>query len=289
MKRIFTIALLLCAALVAGILAGEGFCRAEFARRIVALIAQRTGLFLNGPAAQALVREENLRGLSRGEVISPEEIERSVDLLRFQFADDNAFARALSLSDFTFESLRAQATEHLRAQRWIERKIAPDLEVDVTSVRRFYDENPARFAQPQRFRVSHIFLAAPEGYPEEVIAAKQSAIQGLSVRILAGEKFDDLEREASEDEATKSKGGDLGYFSAWRMPREFMAELEKMQVDEISAPIRSHLGFHLVRLTDVKPPREMSFEETQREIALLIKNEKRAGAVARLSEELNAQ
>ncbi|MGZ5003808.1 MAG: peptidylprolyl isomerase, partial [Chthoniobacterales bacterium] len=146
-----------------------------------------------------------------------------------------------------------------------------------------------RFAQPQRFRVSHIFLAAPEGYPEEVLAAKQSAIQGLSVRILAGEKFDDLEREASEDEATKSKGGDLGYFSAWRMPREFMAELEKMQVDEISAPIRSHLGFHLVRLTDVKPPREMSFEETQREIALLIKNEKRAGAVARLSEELNAQ
>jgi foldase protein PrsA len=121
------------------------------------------------------------------------------------------------------------------------------------------------------------------------MAAKQSEIQGLSVRILAGENFTDLVNEASEDEATKSKGGELGYFSARRMPPEFIEQLEKLNLGEISAPIRSHLGFHIVQLTEVKPAREMTFEETQNEIALLMTNEKRTAAVARLRERLDAQ
>jgi parvulin-like peptidyl-prolyl isomerase len=156
-------------------------------------------------------------------------------------------------------------------------------------VRQAYDTNASRFEQPLRYRVSHIFRAAPDGYPDDVIASKRSEIQGLSVRILAGENFDDLVAEGSEDEATKSIGGDLGYFSASRMPPEFMEQLEKMRVGEISAPLRSHLGFHIVKLTEIKAARALSFEETQSEIALGQANEKRTAAVTRLIERLDAQ
>ncbi|MDQ2919627.1 MAG: peptidyl-prolyl cis-trans isomerase, partial [Verrucomicrobiota bacterium] len=179
--------------------------------------------------------------------------------------------------------------EYLGACRWIEKEIAPQLHLDAGEPKRFYEANLARFAQPQRYRVSHIFLAAPDGYPDEVIKTKRSEMQGLSVRILAGEKFADLVGEASEDEATKSRGGDLGYFSAQRMPPEFIAQLEKLQVGEISGPIRSHLGFHIAQLADVKPARQMNFEEVQSEIVSILVNEKRAMAVARLTERLTAQ
>jgi foldase protein PrsA len=281
--------LLLGASAVVGLLAGEGFCRIESSRKLIAITAHRAGLLQDVSLTNELVRQENLRSASRSEAVSSEDIERELNLLRDQFGDENVFGQALKFSGFTLESLRTFVTDHLRARRWIEEQIAPDVHASATDVQRFYDTNASRFAQPLRFRVSHIFLAAPEGYPIEVITEKQSEIQGLSVRILAGEKFSDLVAEASEDEATKTRGGDLDYFSVSRMPPEFVAELEKLHVGEVSAPIRSHLGFHIVQLTDVKDPRQMSFEETQREIAARLINEKRTAAVARLTERLSAQ
>ncbi len=226
--------------------------------------------------------------MSSGVAVPDDEIDRSGNLLRYQFANETAFLNARNSSGFTAGSLRAELASHLRGLHWLETQLAAEPKVDQSTGRRFFDENQSRFAQQQRYRVSHIFLAAPDGYPEEVIAAKRSAIQGLSVRILAGENFDDLVSEASEDEASKSKDGDLGYFSAWRMPPEFMAELEKMHVNEISPPIRSHLGFHIVKLTEMKAAREMGFAEVQSEIALMLTNEKRAAMVARLTEQLDA-
>jgi parvulin-like peptidyl-prolyl isomerase len=285
-KKISLLAAIFVATIAAGVLCGEFFCRTEPGRGMCAIVGERTGL-LDPSAVREFVRQETLQKLSRGEPVAKEEIDRNMDLLRYQFADENTFAQARNSSGLTLESLRAEVTEHLRARHWIERQIAPELQVDASVVRRFYDENQPRFALPPRYRVSHIFLAAPDGYPDEVIGAKQSEIQGLSVRILAGEKFDDLVSN-SEDEATKTNGGDLGYFSAWRMPPEFMAELEKMQVGEISAPLRSHLGFHLVRVTELKAAREMSLAEAQNEIALLLANEKRTVELARLIERLDA-
>ncbi|MDQ6912024.1 MAG: peptidylprolyl isomerase [Verrucomicrobiota bacterium] len=289
MKRALWFALLAAAAIVAGLLTGEGLYRTTAAHRLLATLAAQVGFVKDTSITNELVRQENLQRAAREEIVSNEEIEREIDLLRDQFGDEKIFAQALKISGYTPESLRACVRDHLRAQRWIESQIASQPAVTSWETQQFYDANAARFLLPQRYRVRHIFLAAPDGYPDEVIAAKRSAIQGLSVRILAGEKFADLVTEASEDEATKMSGGDLGYFSAWRMPPELIAELEKLHVGEISAPIRSHLGFHIVQLTDIKNPEQMSFDKVRGEIASAITNEKRSAAVARLTERLTAQ
>jgi parvulin-like peptidyl-prolyl isomerase len=108
------------------------------------------------------------------------------------------------------------------------------------------------------------------------------------MRVIAGEKFTQLVAEASEDEASKTRGGDLGYFSEARMPQEFLDELKKLRAAETSGPIRSHLGFHLIQLTEVKPAADLSVEQARAEIALAIANRKRALAVASLTERLSA-
>jgi parvulin-like peptidyl-prolyl isomerase len=67
-----------------------------------------------------------------------------------------------------------------------------------------------------------------------------------------------------------------------------MAEVEKLSPGEMSGPIRSHLGFHIVRLTGVKPPRQMRFEEVEAEIRSALANAKRAAAVARIAAQTSA-
>ncbi len=72
------------------------------------------------------------------------------------------------------------------------------------------------------------------------------------------------------------------------MPAEFMAEIKKLRVGETSKPFRSHLGFHIVRLTEITPARSLTFEEARNEIALALTNERRANSVHRIAEEISA-
>ncbi len=226
---------------------------------------------------------------AEAEIVAPAEIDRELTLLRDQFADDDVFASAMRSSHLTEASLRHELEENLHERLRIEKQIASTIIVTEAEAGGVYDTRGKRFELPKRYRARHIFLAAPDGSAPDVMAAKQSAIQGLAVRILAGEKFEQLAAEASEDEATKLHGGDLGYFSAARMPPEFIAELEKLQVGELSPPIRSHLGFHIVQLMELKPSGELSYEQARPEIQLSLGNLKRAAAVAQLRAQLGVR
>ena len=245
------------------------------------LLARLLGAKADSPAVA------NLRRESAGEQISDTVLDGELDLLLHQFADENAFSQALEASGSSMQALRVRLSEHLRARQWLENKIGPH-KVTEAECRAFYDAAPKQFTQPQRFRVRHLFLAAPPGTAPEAVAAKRTLIQGLAIRLLAGENFNALVAEASEDEATRARAGDLGYFSALRMPTDFMAEVEKLRPGEFSAPVQSQLGFHILQLTDRKPPRPLAFDAVKAEIANILANKKRATAVQRLSEAMNA-
>ena len=101
-----------------------------------------------------------------------------------------------------------------------------------------------------------------------IIDAKRELIESLSVRLARGEEFSDLVAAASQDEATKNRGGDLGYFSAFRMPPDFFGAATKLRVGQIGPPIRTRLGFHIVQLTDSKPAQQLPFDQTHAKITL---------------------
>ena len=148
-------------------------------------------------------------------------------------------------------------------------------------IQRAYDAQQPAFLQPQRFRASHLFLAAPEGYPDEVIATKRKLIDELALRLQRGESFDALVRQFSEDEETKNRDGDLNYFSADRMLPELFAAAQSLRVGETSKPFRCRLGFHILRLTEALPPREMTMPEATPEHADWLANAQRAPALPR--------
>jgi len=193
----------------------------------------------------------------------------------------------LGASDLSARSLRRFVTDDLRAQHWITRQIVSRIDATESECRNFYEMHQSSFAQPVRFRASHLFVAAPRETLPEVVETKQQAIKSLAERIKQGEKLAELAAVGSEDEATKNRGGDLEFFSESRMPPDFFAAVAKMHIGEISQPIRTRLGFHIIELTDSKPAREMNFEEARAEIRLIIENEKRRTALQNLAGNLS--
>jgi parvulin-like peptidyl-prolyl isomerase len=293
MMRALVLILLFAIAALAGLITSEFLWRSPAAREAIARVTGRGelqalvgGVAIYGDDYEARIVEENLRRLSRDEAVANVEIDRELNLLRHQFGDENEFAKAVEAAGVSEASLRENVTEHLRGRHWIEKQIASAIAVSEEECRQFYETNREQFMQPQRFRATHLFLAAPEATPPEIVAAKQKAIKALAGRIAKREPLAALVAEASEDEATKANGGDLGFFSAARVPPEFVAEIEKLRVGQISAPFQTPLGFHIAQLTDLKPPRQLTFDEARPEIQQRLLNDKRTAAVAAVAERL---
>jgi len=234
-----------------------------------------------------LISNSVARSLAGDEKISKGKIGSALNLLRWQFPNEKAWRIALGASDLSARSLRRFVTDDLRVQHWITRQIAPRIDATEIECRNFYEMHQSSFAQPVRFRASHLFVAAPAKTPQEVVETKQQTIKSLAERIKQDEKLTDLAAVGSEDEATKNRGGDLEFFSESRMPPDFFAAVAKMHIGEISQPIRTRLGFHIIELTDSKPAREMNFEEARPEIRLIIENEKRRTALQNLAGNLS--
>jgi hypothetical protein len=233
-------------------------------------------------ALRRLIEQARVTAAATAQALPSASLTREMDLLRNQFRDQKTWEAVLRNATTSPWILRRAVAENLRDRAWIEKRIASQTQPNESECRRYFELNRAEFQAPRRLRASHLFLAAPDGHPAEVIAAKRSLIELLSRRLANGEVFPALVAEFSEDEATKKRGGDLGYFAAERMlPAVWEAAVE-VQPSEISPPVRSRLGFHLLRLRETLPARGLTFEESRSEIVATIENRKRLAAVATL-------
>ena len=288
-------------ALLAGVAGSELLCRSagfrDFAGRLcgrghLVALANGKGIYetdLVGqlePSASDLIISENLRHAAVNEVIDPAQVDREIALLKAQFAHEKEFDAALQANGFSLSSLREKVATQLRGVHWLEKQIAPATAVTEQECRQFYEAHPELFQQPLRFRASHLFLEAHAATPPEVSEEKEMAIAALAARLAQGESFSQLAADASEDEATKSRGGDLGYFSDSRMAPEFLAEIRNLRVGEISKPFRSYLGFHIAQVTDAKAARLLRFEEARPEIFAALVNERRAVRAGQVAQAL---
>lgn len=230
-----------------------------------------------------------LQSQAERERIPRADVRREINRLRSQFRDDKTWRQALGQSGLLTFSLWQTLGNDLRAGQWVSKQIAPELEVTEAECRGFYDSHPKNFFVPEHLRVSHLFLAAPPESAPEMVEAKRTAIEALSVRLVAGEDFAALAAENSEDESTKLRGGDLAYFCATRMPPDFVEAALKLHVGEVSKPIRTRLGFHILKLIDIQPARQKTFDEARNDIAIELANEKRATGVQKLIVDLGSQ
>lgn len=257
---------------LAGQLVGRG--------RLVAVVNEK-GIYesdLGGDeavTARDLTIAENLRSAAVHEMIDPARVDQELVLIKVQFPSERTFEDAMEANGFSISSLREAITAELRGRQWLEKQIPPSGTVTDQECRQFYQAHQDLFTQPVRFRAAHLFLAAHAETPPDVVEEQELAIAALAGRLAKGETFPLLAAEASEDEATKSRGGDLGFFSESRMVPEFIAEIKKLRVGQVSRPFRSPLGFHIAQFTEIKAAGLLSFEEARPEISLAMGNERR--------------
>ena len=288
MNRALTLGLVAVAVLI-GAMLGELISKTPATHRLLGRILGRgeligmvngRGIFDGENAA-----EQVLRASSGSASVDAGELDRAMSALRGQFGDEGSFVTALRKDGFWRWQMREVVADVVRAERWIEAKVAPVAIVSREEAARYFEAHGSEFVRPVRIRLRHIFLAAPTG--SAVIEQKRVSMQEIVSRLQRGEEFNALAHEASEDEASKMHGGDLGWVAADRLPAEFWSAIVSLPVNGPPAFVQSHLGFHAVQVLETRPLRAMSFEEAQPEIEQLLANQKRRAAVEQLRAELS--
>ena len=156
-------------------------------------------------------------------------------------------------NDPIFQSELAKLKSNLLKQYAVD-KILCAISVTEGEMLNYYNENKSQFAEQESVKASHILVDV------EVKAAK--IIEELN----AGLSFEDAAQKYSSC-PSKSQGGDLGYFKRGNMVPEFESAAFELKIDEISSPVKTQFGYHIIKLIDKKKSPIKPYDEVKNNIS----------------------
>ncbi len=139
--------------------------------------------------------------------------------------------------------------------------------VDEQTLRRLYDERAGMYSVGEERRVRHILIGLDEGADAESAALAHETAMELHDRIAQGESFESLARDYSEDSGSAAEGGDLGFITRGMMPGSFEDAVFALAEGELSDPVQSSFGLHLIRIDSIRPGSVRSFDELRDQLA----------------------
>ncbi len=164
--------------------------------------------------------------------------------------------------------------------------IKQSIEVSEDLIFQRYEQLKEQLTTPEMRQASHILLTVDaEGGEEERARVEQTILQ-LKKRIVQGEDFATLAREFSQDPGSAEQGGDLGEVERGMMVKPFETVLFSLTKGEISDPVNTQFGWHLIKLDELSGGDVKSLEQASEEIAEEIKTEMAESQIYDLAEDL---
>ncbi len=242
-----------------------------------------TGRSLDDSQLQAL-KKEVLEGLINVELLYQETqrkgitvkeaaIDEELKTLRGRFADEDQFKTALSKANLSEAALRSQVKRRLAIEHFIATQFAEKVTVSAKETKDYYESHPQSFKQPEQVRASHILIKIDPQADESQRAEARKKIEEIKHKLHEGEDFATLAKEFSQG-PSGAKGGDLGYFRRGDMVKPFEEAAFALKPGEVSDPVETRFGYHLIKLIDRKPETTIPYEDIKERIEHHLKDKK---------------
>ncbi|MDI1276351.1 SurA N-terminal domain-containing protein [Methylobacter sp.] len=140
--------------------------------------------------------------------------------------------------------------------------IAKTIAVTDDKLKAFYEEQKDQYTTPERRKISHILFAINDKVDEKTALEKALKAQ----KELANKDFAAVAAEVSDDKLTAKTGGDLGLFNAGVMEKSFEDAASALKLGEVSNPVKSAFGYHLIKVTELVPGEIKPFESVKNEV-----------------------
>ncbi|WP_203338874.1 peptidylprolyl isomerase [Planococcus beijingensis] len=206
-----------------------------------------------GPATlEALISNEvvNQEADKAGIEVTQKELDAEMAVYEESYGGTEALEQALTASGMTMADLKEEMDIYLK----VEKIVGPDIKISDEQIKTYFEENKDSFNQPSQVEASHILVATEEEADE------------VKAKLDDGSDFAEMAAEYSTDTSNAENGGALGAFGAGEMAPEFEEAAFSMEVDEISEPVQTDYGFHIIQMTGKTAAVEANLEDSKEQI-----------------------
>ena len=190
--------------------------------------------------------------------ISEAEIEQALEKYYDYYGGEESFTQIMAKSGTSLAEVKKNLISTMKVQKLLE----PRIKVTEDEMKAFFEENKEDFAQEEQVKARHILVAT------------EKEAQEIKDKLAKGEDFAALAKEYSIDDSTKNSGGQLGFFNRGDMVSEFEKTAFTLPVGEISAPVKTEYGYHLIKVEDKKEAADPDYEKSKADIKEYLFNQK---------------
>jgi peptidyl-prolyl cis-trans isomerase SurA len=201
-----------------------------------------------------------------GIAISGEDMDQYIEEIKKknQLSDED-LTEALRREGMTREQYRENVRNELEKSQMIQRQVREKVSIRPEDIDRYYKQNLKKFATREKLHLRHLLLAVPKDAAPEQEKEILAKIQELRRQIVTGEDFAKLAKSFSQGPAAND-GGDLGWMNRGTVLHELEEATTKLSIGEVSQPVRTGLGYHLVKLEGKQGGEAQPLEEVSAQI-----------------------
>jgi parvulin-like peptidyl-prolyl isomerase len=202
--------------------------------------------------------------------VSDKDLAERVTQVEESVGGEKKLTKLLKDYAMTMEQLEDQLRASMLSDS-VKQKVYEDVKISDEKIQEYYDDpaNEAQFKQPETRDARHV-LVKTEAQAEEV--------QALLEADSSDKNWEKVAKEYSEDPGSKDSGGALGAVSKGQMVPEFEKATWKLDVDEVSVPVKSQFGWHVIQVTKVTPAKTQTFDEAKETIRQMLLYQEQATA-----------
>ncbi|HTJ41118.1 MAG TPA: peptidylprolyl isomerase [Kofleriaceae bacterium] len=199
--------------------------------------------------------------------VDASEVQAALDEIKKQNKlDDAGLAAALSEQGYTLAAYREDLRRQLLRLRAINQLVRPKVNITDEDVKAKYDEMSRRSNAVSAVQLAHILIKVPDKASEQDLSAAKDKAATAIQRVKAGEAFDKVAAEMSDDDATKTTGGQLGWFERGSMAPEWEVVVFAMDKGDVRGPVSGPQGLEVFYVTDIKRNDLQKFDDLKEKI-----------------------
>ncbi|MGM0829177.1 MAG: peptidylprolyl isomerase [Bacillota bacterium] len=182
--------------------------------------------------------------------VKDSEIEEELESLKDSYGGEEAFNEALASSGASLDSVKKNVQSFLLTEKLLKDRVS----ISDDQIKEYFEANKESFAQQEQVEASHILV-------EDEETAKE-----VKNKLDDGGDFAELTKEYSTDTSNAESGGELGFFAKGEMVTEFDDKAFAMKKGEISEPVKTEFGYHIIKVTDKKEAKDAVLDDHKEEI-----------------------
>ncbi len=147
------------------------------------------------------------------------------------------------------------------------------VKVEAADIEDYYYDHDDEYTATKKVRASHILIKLPPNATPEMDKAARKKAEEIRRQLEKGADFAKLATKFSDDKASAAKGGDLGYFTRGKLVPPFEQAAFSMEKGQLSQPVKTDYGYHIIKVTDIKPSDKKPLAEVRSQIEARLKRE----------------